>query len=108
MVPNNTNNNNSILLEVLASLFTVSAYFPDNPRTFTLTIYFWSYADPHSYTSRVLPVSKLRVYLYSVSGIFQEKREESYDKYPSTTEMNIQSNITTLQNVRQHNDYGPT
>ena len=32
MVPNNTNNNNSILLEVLTSLFTVSAYFPDNPR----------------------------------------------------------------------------
>ena len=30
----NTNNNNSILLEVLASLFTLSEYFPDNPRKY--------------------------------------------------------------------------
>ena len=34
MVPNNTNDNISILLEVLASLFTMSAYFPDNPRMY--------------------------------------------------------------------------
>ena len=33
MVLNNTNKNNSILLEVLASVFTVSSNFPDNPRT---------------------------------------------------------------------------
>ena len=36
MVPNNTNNNNSVLLEVLASLFTVYAYFLDNPRIWYL------------------------------------------------------------------------
>ena len=33
MVLNDTNKNNSILLEVLASVFTVFSYFPDNPRT---------------------------------------------------------------------------
>ena len=33
MVLNNTNKNNSILLEVFASVFTVSSYFTDNPRT---------------------------------------------------------------------------
>ena len=33
MVLNNTNKNNSLLLEVLASVFTVSTNFPDNPRT---------------------------------------------------------------------------
>ena len=32
MVLNNTNKNNSILLEVFASVFTVSSYFTDNPR----------------------------------------------------------------------------
>ena len=32
MVLNNTNKNNSILFEVLPSVFTVSSYFPDNPR----------------------------------------------------------------------------
>ena len=32
MILNNKNKNNSILLEVLASLFTVSSYFTDNPR----------------------------------------------------------------------------
>ena len=32
MVRNNTNKNNSILLEVFASVFTVSSYFTDNPR----------------------------------------------------------------------------
>ena len=30
MVLNNTNKNNSKLLEFLASVFTVSSYFPDN------------------------------------------------------------------------------
>ena len=34
MVLNNTNKNNSILLEVFASVFTVSSYFTDNPRIF--------------------------------------------------------------------------
>ena len=38
MVLNNTNKNNSILLEVFASVFTVSSYFTDNPRTFFLSI----------------------------------------------------------------------
>ena len=32
MVLNNTNKNDSILLEDLASVFTVSSSFPDNPR----------------------------------------------------------------------------
>ena len=32
MVLNNANKNNSISLEVLASVFTVSSNFPDNPR----------------------------------------------------------------------------
>ena len=32
MVPSNTNKNNSILLELFASVFTVSSNFPDNPR----------------------------------------------------------------------------
>ena len=32
MVLNNTNKNNSILLEAFASVFTVSSYFTDNPR----------------------------------------------------------------------------
>ena len=44
MVPNNTNNNIIILLEVLASLFTVSAYFPDNPRT--LLKFYHSLVEP--------------------------------------------------------------
>ena len=35
MVLNNTNKNNSILLEVFASVFTVSSYFTDNPRIST-------------------------------------------------------------------------
>ena len=34
MVLNNTNKNNSILLEALASVFTVSSYFPDNSRKY--------------------------------------------------------------------------
>ena len=34
MVLNNTNKNNSILLEVFASVFTVSSYFTDNPRIY--------------------------------------------------------------------------
>ena len=33
MVLNNINKNDSILLEVLASVFTVSSNFTDNPRT---------------------------------------------------------------------------
>ena len=33
MVLNNTNKNNFILLEVFASVFTVSSYFTDNPST---------------------------------------------------------------------------
>ena len=32
MVLNNTNKHNFILLEVFASVFTVSSYFTDNPR----------------------------------------------------------------------------
>ena len=32
MVLNNTNKNNFLILEVLASVFTVSSNFPDNPR----------------------------------------------------------------------------
>ena len=36
MVLNNTNKNISILLEVLDLVFTVSANFPDNLRTFTV------------------------------------------------------------------------
>ena len=36
MVLNNTNKNNSILLEVFASVFTVSSYFTDNPRMLRL------------------------------------------------------------------------
>ena len=35
MALNNTNKNDSILLEVLASVFKVSAYFPDNPRIYS-------------------------------------------------------------------------
>ena len=39
MVLNNTNKNNSTLLKVFASVFTVSSYFTDNPRiTRTLLI----------------------------------------------------------------------
>ena len=34
MVLNNTNKNNSILLDVLALVFTVSSYVPDNPRIY--------------------------------------------------------------------------
>ena len=36
MVLYNTNKNNSILLEVFASVFTVSSYFTDNPRTYEI------------------------------------------------------------------------
>ena len=39
MVPNNTNKNNSILLEVFASVFTVSSYFTDNPRIMSRQIH---------------------------------------------------------------------
>ena len=35
MVLNNINKNDSILLEVLASVFTVSSNFTDNPRKWT-------------------------------------------------------------------------
>ena len=34
MVINNTKKNNFILLEVFASVFTVSSYFTDNPRIY--------------------------------------------------------------------------
>ena len=36
MVLNNINKNDSILLEVLASVFTVSSNFTDNPRIFSM------------------------------------------------------------------------
>ena len=36
MVLNNINKNDSILLEVLASVFTVSSNFTDNPRIFVI------------------------------------------------------------------------
>ena len=37
MVLNNKNKNDSILLEVFASVFTVSSNFTDNPRTVQVT-----------------------------------------------------------------------
>ena len=36
MVLNNTYKKNSIILEVFASVFTVSSYFTDNPRTVSI------------------------------------------------------------------------
>ena len=43
MVLNNINKNDSILLEVLASVFTVSSNFTDNPRTCRYNTYFISW-----------------------------------------------------------------
>ena len=39
MVSHNTHKNNSILMEVFASVFTVSSYFTDNPRIFDIMFY---------------------------------------------------------------------
>ena len=55
MVPNNTNKNNSIILELFASVFTVSSNFPDNPRT-------WFYFINNVDTCIVNNMTKTKVY----------------------------------------------
>ena len=43
MVLNNINKNDSILLEVFASVFTVSSNFTDNPRTFKSDLFLFCF-----------------------------------------------------------------
>ena len=47
MVLNNTNKNNSILLDVFASVFPVSSYFTDNPRMSNLYLQIANMFQPY-------------------------------------------------------------
>ena len=60
MVLYNTNKNNSILLEVLASVFTVSSNVPDNPRMLNI---FNSFEENHLKISSI-PLNYLQNITY--------------------------------------------